>query len=189
MVSLIIIGVIVGVGSAFYFYGRSIGEKGNPRTIEAPGESSKSSDCAEACAKFDNARQMQCIAKADEAAAKSRVEAIRRDELAAIGTATSFTIAAGVALTAAITTTATIFGIPAGLVLFAVAASLFSLAAAAFAFALNFAGQLAIAKDDAAIKTARRQAWDAEVASARKAVHNSCTTTEANNCLSIPSPC
>lgn len=171
-----------------YLSGRSSSKKDNPITIPGPG-ASQVATCAEACTRWDNARQMLCIAKTDEAAAKSRVESLRRDELAALATATSFTLAGGVALAKAAVATATVFGIPAGIILAALAASLFATAALAFGVALNFAGQLATAREDSARKVATRQEWDTEVASARAAVHQICTTAEGNNCLSIPAPC
>lgn len=183
----IIILIIVVVGAVFVS-GIQVGDKGSPTTVSLPGDSSPDG-CAQACAAWDKARQMECIAKADEASARARADAIRTQMLAFIASAVSLGIAGGATLAAAGVATATIFGIPLGIVLTAVAISLFVLAAAAFLYADFLAGQLVAAEADATRKAAARSAWSTAVATARAQVNSSCSVAEANACLSRTAPC
>lgn len=185
---LIVIAVVVVVGGLVVL-GFFTGRAQNPPTVASPGGASADGNCRQACARWDTARQMQCNSRADEAAARSRADAIRNQMLAFIAAATSLTIAGAATLVAAAAATATFFGIPAGIALTAVAIGLFVLAAAATASAAYFAGQLVAAEADVGSKAAARQAWDTEVASARAEVNARCSPEEANACLTRTAPC
>lgn len=187
MIIGIIILIVVVVGGVFVS-GLQIGDKGSPKTITLPGDAS-AENCAQACAEWDNARQMECIAKQDETSARSRADAIRTQMLAFIASAVSLGIAGGATLAAAGVATATIFGIPLGIVLTAIAISLFVLAAAAFLYADVLAGQLVSAEADATRKAAARSAWSTAVANARAIVNTKCSAAEANACLTRTAPC
>lgn len=185
---VVVILVVVGVAIAFLI-GLGTGSSLNPPSVERPGEPKADANCADACARWDNARQMQCNAKSDEAAARSRADGIRGQMLATLAAATTLAVAGAAALAAAAAATATIFGIPAGIVLTGVAIGLFVLAAAALAAAAIFTGQLVAAESDVNDKAATRRAWDTEVANARSAVNASCPIDAANACLSRAPPC
>jgi hypothetical protein len=183
----IIILIVVIVGAVFVS-GLQAGSNASPTTITLPG-SATADGCAQACVAWDNARQMECNAKADEAAARSRADAIRTQMLAFVASAVSLGIAGGATLAAAGAATATIFGIPLGIILTAIAVSLFVLAAAAFLYADFLAGQLVSAEADATNKSAARNAWSTAVANARAQVNKNCSPAEANACLSRTAPC
>lgn len=183
----IVILILVIVGGVFVG-GLQVGDSGSPATITLPGSTSADS-CAQACVAWDNARQMECNAKADEAAARSRADAIRTQMLAFMASAVSLAIAGGATLAAAGTASATIFGIPLGIVLKAIAISLFVLAAAALLYADLLAGQLVSAEADATTKAAARSAWSTAVANARAEVNTKCSPAEANACLTRTAPC
>lgn len=149
-----IIILVVVVALIAFFIGIATGSARNPPSIERPGAPPGDANCKDACTRWDNARQAQCNAKADEAAARSRADGIRGQMLAFVAAATSLTIAGAAALAAAAAATATIFGIPAGVVLTGVAIGLFALAAAAAASAAMLVC-LEPQHVDAAIKGAR----------------------------------
>lgn len=184
VVILIVVAVVI-----FFFIGLASGGAQNPASLGLPVKPSGDSSCKDACTRWDNARQMQCNAKADEAAARARADGIRGLMLGFLAAATSLTIAGAAALAAAAAATATIFGIPAGIVLTGVAIGLFVLAAAATASAAVFAGQLVSAEADVGAKSAIRRAWDTEVAAARADVNAKCPADEANHCLSRAPAC
>lgn len=184
----VVILVVVVLVIAFLF-GVSTASSLNPPSLGQPGDPKADASCAEACARWDNARQMQCSAKADEAGGRSRADGIRGEMFAALAAATAFAAAAVAALVAAAAATATIFGIPAGIVLTGVAIGLFAASATALAAAAVFAGQLVSAESDVNTKVATRRAWDGEVAAARQAVNSSCPIDAANACLSRAAPC
>lgn len=184
----VIILVVVGIVIAFLI-GAGTGSSLNPPSVGRPGDPKPDANCADACARWDNARQVQCSAKADEAAARSRADGIRGEMFAALAAGTALAAAGAAALAAAAVATATIFGIPAGIVLTGVAIGLFALAAAALVAATIFAGQLVAAESDVNSKAAARRTWDAEVASARQAVNATCPIDSANACLARAAPC
>ncbi len=183
-----IIILIIVVAGAVFVSGLRVGDGGSPATITLPGSTS-ADGCAQACVAWDNARQMECNAKADEAAARSRADAIRTQMLAFAGLAVTLGIAGGVSLAAAGAATATIFGIPLGIILTAIAVALFILAAAAFLYADFLAGQLVAAEADATKKAAARSAWSTAVTNARAQVNMKCSPAEANACLTRTAPC
>lgn len=185
---LIAIGVAAVIGG-LVIIGFFIGKGQNTATVAPPGTPPGDTNCKDACARWDAARQAQCNAKTEEAAARGRADAIRNQMLAYTAAATSLTIAGAATLVAATAATATFFGIPAGIVLTAVAIGLFVLAAAATAAAAVFAGQLINAEAEVGTKSAARQAWDNEVAAARAAINAQCPIAEANACLSRTAPC
>ncbi len=179
-----VLGVLVGVGVA-------TGKTGNPPTISLPEDEKSPADCQQACAAWDKARQMECRAKADEAAARSRADAIRGQMLASIAAAVSLS-AAGVAALVAVGTvsaTLTILAIPLVVWLLGIAIGLFIAAAAATAAAAVLAGQLVAAESDSAAKAAARSGWGTAVANARNEVNMKCPLGEANACLSRTAPC
>ena len=182
---IILIAVVVG---GVFVSGLQVGAGGSPKTITLP-DGTAGDNCAQACIAWDNARQMECIAKADEASARSRADALRTQMLAFMATAVSLGIAGGVALAAAGAATATIFGIPLGIILTGIAVALFVLAAAAFLYADFLAGQLVSAEADATRKSNARSAWSTAVAAARAQVNAKCSAAEANACLSRTAPC
>jgi len=188
IIVIAVIAAIVAAAAALFALGLQTGKAANPPT-DVPKQRDAAVDCAQACTDWDNARQRQCGARSDEAAARSRADGIRNMMLAAIAAAVSLSVAGAATLVAAGVATATYFGIPAGIVLTAIAVALFVLAAAAFVAADVLAGQLAAAEADAAAKARARQEWDTAVAVARAAVNASCPTAEANACLSRQAPC
>jgi hypothetical protein len=187
---IVIVAVVVLVGLAVAGY--ATGKAGSPPTISLPGDGTSGAGCPEACARWDNARQMQCNARADEAAARSRADAIRGQMLSFLAAAVSLLTAGALAL-AAVGTLAgsaiTIFTIPLIVYLAGIAIGFLTAGAAAAAAAAVFAGQLIAAEQDASAKSAARAAWDAEVAKARNEVNMKCSLEEANACLGRPAPC
>jgi hypothetical protein len=188
MVIVITILVVVALAGLFAS-GVASGKAGNPPTASLPGDGKSSADCAQACARWDNARQMQCNAKADEAAARSRADGIRGLMLSFIASAVSMAVAGAAVIAAAAAAHATILGIPLAVWLTGIAIGLFVLAAAAFATAAVLAGQLVAAEQDSNAKATARSAWDAEVANARNEVNMKCPLAEASACLSRTAPC
>ncbi len=184
IITVLIVGALVGL----YFGGRAIGDGANPPTITLPRESS-AADCKQACTEWDNARQMQCNAKADEEAARNRADGIRNELLAVLAAAVALAVSGAATLAAAAAATATIFGIPAGIVLTGIGIGLLIAAAAAFALADVLMGELGSAESDVANKAAARNAWDKAVADARNKVNSKCTLDEANSCLGRAAPC
>jgi len=183
----IIIGIVVILGTVF-IAGIRFGDGNKPATVALPGETSVEG-CAQACVAWDNARQMECNAKADEASARSQADAIRTQMLAFIAAAVSLGIAGAATLAAAGAATATFFGIPLGIVLTGIAIGLFVASAAALLYADFLAGQLVSAEADATKKAAARSAWSAAVTNARAQVNMKCNSAEANACLSRTAPC
>ena len=183
----IIILILVVVGTVF-IAGLKVGNDGSAATITLP-DSTSAENCAQSCVAWDNARQMECNAKADETTARLRADAIRSQMIAFIATAVSLGTAGAVAIAAAGAASATIFGIPLGIILTAIAVSLFVLAAAAFLYADFLAGQLVSAEADATKKSAARTAWSTAVTNARAQVNMKCSPAEANACLSRTAPC
>jgi hypothetical protein len=189
---VVIVVTVLFIGSAIggFFAARA----GNPLTL-APPSGRTAEGCADACRQWDNARQMQCNAAADEAAATKRADAIRGAfyallALAAvlIGAAISATIGIGT-IVAASTNPITFAGYALAAWLTAVAVGLYIAAVATLLAATFLAGQLIAADADAGLKSSRRQAWDAEVARTRLAVNSSCSAAEAALCLSRTGPC
>jgi hypothetical protein len=183
-----LVGIIFVAAVGLFVLGNKTGNAANPPTV-LPRHTDGPGDCNQACIAWDNARQMQCGARADEVAARSRADGIRNAMIAALAAAVSLSVAGAATIAAAAAATATFFGIPAGIILTGIAIGLFVLAAAATAAALVLAGQLGAAEGDAAEKAMARQLWDAAVATARADVNRLCTTAEANACLSRPAPC
>lgn len=188
MVVIIVVIVVVVLGG-LVAAGVASGNAGNPPTITLPGDSKSAADCQQACAAWDNARQMQCSAKADEAAARSRADAIRGQMLALIAAAVALAAAGAAAIAAIGPSAITIIGIPLAVWLLGIAIGLFIAAAAATAAAAVLAGQLVAADADAGRKSSARSAWDTEVAKKRAAVSASCSLAEANACFSRTAPC
>lgn len=171
-----------------HFVGRGKGSGDSPPT-RFPPEWEQPSNCQEAAVAWDNARQLQCAAIADEAAARARAEAIRGQLHAAIAAGISLAAAAAGAAAAAAAATATIFGIPAGIVLWGVAAALGAASLGAFAAADFLGGMLAAAETDVAVKAAARREWDSMVAAGRAAINEACSQDQANNILGRTAPC
>src|SRR2546430_2450783 len=134
-------GLPVALAAATYLGAKS-GTAANPPTIVSPAGSS-AADCKTACAAFDSARQMQCIARANEATARSRADSIRAQMFAFIAAAAVLAASAAATLALAVAAAASFFGIPLAIVLRAAAAGLAVAAAAAATMAANLAGQLA----------------------------------------------
>jgi hypothetical protein len=67
--------IIVVIYVIIYGVGIATGRSSNPTTRE-PDDANSPRDCAEACTVWDNARQGLCNARSDEAAARSRADAI-----------------------------------------------------------------------------------------------------------------
>ena len=185
----LVVVAVVGVLGGLVAAGVATGNAGNPTTITLPGDAKSPADCAQACAAWDNARQMQCNAKADEAAARSRSDAIRGQMLALIAAAVALAAAGGAAIAAIAAASGTIIGIPIAAWLLGIAIGLFIAAAAAAAAAAVLAGQLVAADADAGRKASARMAWDTEVAMDRTKVSASCSLAEANACFSRTAPC
>lgn len=188
MILLINVVVVFGLVVGIYMAGQAAGRRDNPPTVSEPSPAPTAA-CDAACKAWDFARQMQCSANADEAAARSRADGIRNEALGVL--AGAFLLAgAGAGLVAAAgAATATVFGIPAGVLLMAAAIAMFAAAAAAFSLADFLFGQLAAAERDVADKAAIRQAWDAETVRTRNEVNANCTIDQANACLSRSAPC
>lgn len=186
VITIIVVVVLAGLVAT----GVGIGRAGSPPTISLPpADTPSAADCAQACAAWDNARQMECNAKADETAARNRADALRGQMLASIAAAVALSAAGVAALVGATAATATLFGIPLGIYLMGIAVGLFVAAAVAAAAAALFAGQLIAAEQDATSKSAARSAWATTVANARNQVNSKCPLAEANACLSRSAPC
>lgn len=183
-----IVALIVTVGVLIYARGYNEGSGSNPRTVPGP-RSSDSADCKQACVAWDNARQMLCAAKDDEAAARSRADGIRGQLVAAITAAVSLGVAAAATAVAATAATASVFGIPAAVILWGIAIGLAAASAVAWAAAAYLGGELTAAEANVAAKASARQDWDSAVAGIRAAVNRLCTEAEANACLSRTAPC
>jgi hypothetical protein len=187
MVALIGV-IVVDVVGGLYAAGYATGNANSPPTVSLP-SGGRTDDCQAACVAWDNARQMQCGARADEAAAKSRADGIRGMLVAAIAAAAALAAAAAATFVAAAAATATFFGIPAGIVLTGIAIGLSIAAATAAGAAIVLAGQLTAAEADLAEKASARQTWDAAVTTARDNVNKVCSVEQANACLSRTAPC
>lgn len=176
-------GILTGGFAFFYFWGVRDGGGDSPPTVTAPAPSDPG-DCQAACVAWDNARQMQCSARADEQAARDRANGLRGQVAAAIAFAATV-LGAAIAVTIA----AVSAGWPAIVFLAIAAAIAWSLFAAATAASLFLGGQLSSAEADAAAKSQARADWDAAVAAARAQVNSQCSPAEANACLSRTAPC
>lgn len=183
-----VIGIIVLATGFIYYRGLVKGSEDNPATVGGPSGIAPA-NCGQACSEWDNARQMLCGAKADEAAARSRADGIRGQLAAAIAAAVALAVGGAAAAAAATVATASFFGIPAAAILWGVAIALFVASAAAYVAADFLAGELTAAEADAANKAEARQAWDGAVAAARAEVNKKCSEAEANACLSRSAPC
>jgi len=188
MIFIIALVVVVAFGGAFIL-GRAGAANASTPTISVPQGDSSSKDCDQNCIEWDNARSMSCNAKNDEAAARAMADSIRAQLAVAIGTAATLGAAAAATFVAAAAATATIFGIPAGIVLTGIAIGLAATAAAALLLAAGFTGALTAADSDLVAKTRARAAWDAEVARLRALINANCPPDKANACLSRPGPC
>lgn len=188
MVVIIALMIVVAVAGAFII-GRAAGSNGSSPTVPAPNRDGGSSECDKVGAEWDNARQMACNAKSDEAAARNRVENARSQLAVAIATAVSLGTAAAATFVAAAAATATIFGIPAGIVLTGIAIGLVAAAAAATLLVIAWTGALTAADDDLAQKSRARNQWETEVARLRAAINANCPPEKANSFLGRPGPC
>ncbi|MGH6785532.1 MAG: hypothetical protein ACREBO_01775 [Novosphingobium sp.] len=180
--------VVIAIAGGFIL-GRAAGTNDSPPTISLPADGSSAKDCDAACVAWDNARQMACNAKNDEAAARARADGLRGQVVAALATAVSLATAAAATFVAAAAAAGTIFGLPAAAVLTGIAVGLAISAAVAFLIADGFVGAMTAAEADASAKTSARQTWDAEVARLRALVNSQCPPDKANACLSRASPC
>ncbi len=187
IIVIVVAVVVVGAFVSGYVNGRT----DSPPTINPPAPAS-GADCQQACARWDNARQMQCNAKAAEALALSRAAAIQGQLVATLAAAIPL-LGAGLGALAALgplaSTSFTIFTIPLTVLLAGIGVALLVVGTALLATAAFFAGQLVAAQADAAAKAATRAAWDTEVTNARAEVNMKCSPTEANACLSRTAPC
>jgi hypothetical protein len=176
-------GILTGGFLFFYFWGVRDGGGDSPATVTGPAASDPA-DCQQACVAWDNARQMQCSARADEQAARDRANGLRGQVAAAIAFAATV-LAAAIAATVA----AASAGWPAIVFLAIAAAIAWLLFAAATAASLFLGGLLSSAEADAAAKSKVRSDWDQAVADARAQVNAKCSPAEANACLSRTAPC
>jgi hypothetical protein len=179
----VVVDIATGFG-IFYFWGQRSGGGDNPPTVSAPA-GTDSSDCTQACARWDNARQMLCGAKADETAARSRADGIRGQlatAIAAEATATGIAVTATIAASVAVLPWVVI-------VLAVIAAILWATVLVLMGVVAFLGGELNSAEADVANKASARQAWDTEVATARAEVNSKCSQAEANACLSRTAPC
>jgi hypothetical protein len=191
-----VVGVIIGIAvvallGGLFAAGLAAGGAGNPLTV-APPSIKPAEGCLDACRAWDNARQMQCNAAADEKAARKRADAIRGALfalLALAGVLLGAAITASVAIGGAVASSVTIAGIALAVWLAGIAIAMFAAAATTIAAATFLAGQLVAADADAGLKANRRQQWDAEVARTRIVVNQACTLAEASLCLSRTAPC
>lgn len=146
-------------------------------------------DCDDARIAYDNAVQTLCVLKADEAAAWGNVENLIRAIKTNDDIAKGLLVAAAAAGVAANVAAATIFGIPVAVGLWALAATLFTIAMAIYEHISFLAGQLSVANTIAEEITRNRLAWEQTVADLRENVNASCTPEEASEFFSRPPPC
>lgn len=180
-------GLLLVVGAAIL--GREFGKSRLPPTQDGPGKGSAADGCDAVAAAWDNARQMSCNAHRDEDSAHRLANELRTQVIAATAVQVALTIAAIATFAAAAAATATVFGIPAGLVLTGVAIGLTVAAATALLVVIGLTASLTAADDDVLAKTRVRQAWDAETARLRASVISACPPEKANATLSRPGPC
>jgi len=186
IVIFIVAGLVAIVGAAIL--GREFGRTRLPPTQDGP-DRSKPDGCEDASKHWDQARQMACNAKRDQDAAHLIASDLRAQVIAATAVQIALTVAAVVTYAAAAAATATIFGIPAGIVLTGIAIGLTVAAAAALLVVIGLTASLTAADDDLLAKIRVRQAWDAEVARLRAAILSACAPETANAVLSRPGPC
>jgi hypothetical protein len=186
IVIFIAAGLLAVIGAAVL--GREFGRTRLPPTQSGP-DGSKPDGCEDASKQWDAARQMACNAKRDQDAAQLIAADLRAQVIAATAVHVALVIAAAVTYAAAAAAIATIFGIPAGLVLTGVAIGLTVAAAAALLVVIGLTGSLTAADDDLLAKIRVRQAWDAEVARLRAAILSACPPETANAVLARPGPC
>lgn len=186
IVIFIAAGLLAVIGAAVL--GREFGRTRLPPTQDGPG-GSKPDGCEDASKQWDAARQMACNAKRDQDAAHLIAADLRAQVIAATAVHVALVIAAVATFAAAAAAIATVFGIPAGLILTGVAIGLTVAAAAALLVVVGLTGSLTAADDDLLAKIRVRQAWDTEVARLRAAILSACPPETANAVLSRPGPC
>lgn len=187
-------GVIIGLGVIFAIVatavlGRGFGRSGLPPAIDGPVKGAAEGDCDTAGAKWDEARQNVCRAKGDEDAAFRLADQMRAQVVAATAAHLALVIAAAATYVAAAAATATFFGIPAGIVLTAIAVGLTVAAAAALLVLTGLSGALTAADDDVRAKIRLRQDWEAARENWRKRIMDQCPAEKRDAWLSLPGPC
>jgi Flp pilus assembly protein TadB len=173
---LIAILVIAGIISLFIAFqaGRRTSKSGV--TTASSTNDPNISSCRDACNQWDRRRSERCLIQGDEAAARSRGDALR-SELGIVLATVAGLLAAGVA--AAV--------IP--VIGWGVAAGFFTAAGIAAATAAFISGRLVAA--DAEMARLQQAAHDARQreAEARETVLRQCSSDEANACLNRSPPC
>lgn len=186
--------VIFALGAIFLIVGaavlgRGFGSSRLPPTIEGPVKGSGEGGCENAAAEWDKARQNACNAKSDEAAAHRHAADLRGQVAAATAAHLALVVAAIATYAAAAAATATVFGIPAGIVLTGVAIGLTVAAAAALLVLIGLTAALTAADDDLRDKMLARQQWEGKAAAERERINRECPPERAQEVLSRPSPC
>ncbi len=188
MVVIFVLGAIFLVVAAAAL-GRGFGSSGLPPTIDGPVKGDGKGGCEEAAAKWDEARQNVCNAKSDEEAAFRLAGDVRGQVVAATATHLALVVAAIATYAAAAAATATVFGIPAGIVLTGVAIGLTVAAAAALLVLIALTAALTAADEDLREKVRARHDWEAKVAAERERIKRECSEERAQAVLSRPGPC
>lgn len=189
VVSLVFaVSIFFGLFQAFAS-GKRTGKAASPPTVSVRRDSLDTELCAVAGARWDNAQQNLCKSINQEAAAINRVNGLRSREITALGFATSFSLAAASAFISAAAATATVFGIPAGAILAGIGAALAGTAGVWYGIALDLAGQVQSAAEDAAEKSSEVRLWENEVSADRAQINLHCKPEEANVFLNRPPRC
>ena len=168
--------------------GRAFGSSRLPPAQDGPG-GSKPEGCEGAIKAWDDARQKACNAKREQDAAQILAADLRGQVVAATAAHVALVVAAVITYAAAAAATATIFGIPAGIVLTGIAIGLTVAAAAALLVLVGLTASLTAADDDLLKKIGNRQAWDNDVTRLRAAINGACSTDRAEAALSRPALC
>ena len=137
IVIFIAAGLLAVIGAAVL--GREFGRTRLPPTQNGP-HGSKPGGCEDASKQWDAARQMACNAKRDQDAAHLIAADLRAQVIAATAVHVALVIAAVATFAAAAAAIATVFGIPAGLILTGVAIGLTVAAAAALLVVVGLTG-------------------------------------------------
>lgn len=186
IVIFIAAGVLAIVGAAVL--GREFGRTRLPPAQDGP-SASKPEGCENSIKEWDDARQKACNAKREQDAAQILATDLRGQVVAATAVHVALVIAAVATYAAAAAATATIFGIPAGIVLTGVAIGLTVAAAAALLVLVGLTASLTAADDDLLLKIRNRQDWDNRVADLRAAINRTCPIERADAALARPGPC
>jgi hypothetical protein len=179
-------GLLLVIGAAIL--GREFGRTRLPPAQDGPG-GSKPEGCENSIKEWDDARQKACNAKREQDAAQILAADLRGQVVAATAVHVALVIAAVATYAAAAAATATVFGIPAGIVLTGVAIGLTVAAAAALLVLVALTASLTAADDDLLRKIRNRQDWDNRVGDLRAAINRTCPIERAEAALARPGPC